>query len=136
MVGMPALPPSKAPEPPPTPPPTEISTARERAGKRTPQKTMLGIQRPDLAPPPPSPTAPPDPPSRVAALDDAAPRPAEGEMVEDSARPPRVRARVRYDSANESYPMLQRRKNALRGLAVLVLLSGAWFVYRFLTLNG
>jgi hypothetical protein len=43
---------------------------------------------------------------------------------------------VRYDSANEPFPMVQRRKNALRGLALLVVLSAAWLAYRYLTLNG
>jgi hypothetical protein len=32
--------------------------------------------------------------------------------------------------------VIHRRKKALRGLAVLVLLAAAWFAYRFLTLNG
>ena len=129
MVGMPAMTPSKSPPTENTDeatPPTEISAARERAKKRAPQKTMIGVPRPDLPPPvalsgsedfqEPS-NEPPDAPC-------------------DSGRPARKRARVRYDSINESFPMVQRRKKALRGLAVLVLLAGAWFVYRFLTLNG
>jgi hypothetical protein len=32
--------------------------------------------------------------------------------------------------------VIHRRKKALRGLAVLVLLSAAWLGYRFLTVNG
>ena len=48
----------------------------------------------------------------------------------------RARARVRYDSANEPLPVIQRRKNALRGLALLVVLSAAWLAYRYLTLHG
>jgi len=48
----------------------------------------------------------------------------------------RARARVRYDSANEPVPALRRRRKALRGLAVLVLLSAAWLAYRYLSLNG
>ena len=141
MVGMPALTPNQAPEPTPAPdapPPTDISSAKQRAGKRTPQKTMLGIPRPDFQPPAesPPPAGPPPPPADAVRPSSAAPAPSEDEVVEESARPPRARARVRYDSANESFPMLQRRKRALRGLAVLVVLAGAWFVYRFLTLNG
>jgi hypothetical protein len=48
----------------------------------------------------------------------------------------RERAGVDYESVNEPYPMLQRRKKALRGLALLVFLAASWFVYRFFTLNG
>ena len=48
----------------------------------------------------------------------------------------RARARVRYDSANEPLPVIQRRKKALRGLAVLVLVAAAWLGYRYLTLHG
>jgi hypothetical protein len=44
--------------------------------------------------------------------------------------------KVRYDSADEPIPAVQRRKKALRGLAVLVLLSAAWLAYRYLSLNG
>jgi hypothetical protein len=139
MLGMPALTPSQSPDPPAAPeapPPTEISAARERANKRTPQKTMLGIPRPDFElpaepqvseGPPPPPAGPPETiPERPSRPDDS----------EDSARPARARARVRYDSANESFPMLQRRRNALRGLAVLVALAAVWFAYRFFTSNG
>jgi hypothetical protein len=32
--------------------------------------------------------------------------------------------------------MIHRRKKALRGLALLVLLAAAWLGYRLLTLNG
>ena len=63
--------------------------------------------------------------------------------ADESGAPPepvtprhRERARVRYDSANEPFPVTQRRKKALRGLAVLVILSAAWLGYRFLTVNG
>ena len=54
-------------------------------------------------------------------------------------RRPRVIARApafAYDSANEPLPMIHRRKKALRGLALLVLLAAAWLGYRLLTLNG
>lgn len=55
----------------------------------------------------------------------------------ESASPShRARARVRYDSANESYPMMERRKKALRALALLVLAAGAWLAYRYFSLNG
>lgn len=47
-----------------------------------------------------------------------------------------MRARVRYDSANEPFPVTQRRKRALLGLAILVLFASAWLGYRYLTLNG
>jgi hypothetical protein len=43
---------------------------------------------------------------------------------------------VRYDSANEPFPVLEQRKKALRALALLVVLAGAWFAYRYLSLNG
>jgi len=117
------------------PPPTEISAARERAKKRTPQKTMLGIPRPELAPPP----TPPDlsgPSGDTASAADAVSRQPESFSDEGSARPPRARAHVRYDSINESFAMVQRRKKALRWLVVLVVLAGAWFAYRFLANNG
>lgn len=139
MLGMPALTPSQSPDSPASseaPPPTEISAARERAKKRTPQKTMLGIPRPDFElpdepqvseGPPPPPAGPPE------TIPERASQPGGSE---DAPRPVRTRARVRYDSANESFPMLQRRRNALRGLAVLVALAAAWFAYRFFTSNG
>jgi hypothetical protein len=138
MVGMPALTPSqsrKPPAAPEAPPPTEISAARERAQKRTPQKTMLGIPRPDFELPPDAQASagPPPPPGAPPSAVEGASGPADSE---GSTRPARVRARVRYDSANESFPMLQRRRNALRGLAVLVALSVAWFAYRFFSMNG
>lgn len=47
-----------------------------------------------------------------------------------------MRARVLYDSANEPFPVTQRRKKALLGLAILVLFASAWLGYRYLTLNG
>ena len=56
---------------------------------------------------------------------------------EESASPShRVRSRVRYDSADEPFPVVQRRKNVLLGLSLLVVLSAAWLAYRYLTLNG
>ncbi len=135
MVGMPAATPGKAPSPPSapeSPPPTEISAARERAKKRTPQKTMLGIPRPDIVPPP-TPPAPTDNPDPSQDPDATATEPSE---ADESGRPQRARARVRYDSINEPFPALQRRKKALRGLLVLVALAGVWLAYRFVTLNG
>ena len=56
----------------------------------------------------------------------------------EASLPPlmRERAGVDYESVNEPYPMLQRRKKAVRGLALLVFLAASWFVYRFFTLNG
>ena len=109
------------PAPVPSPPPTPISSARqERKRARTPQKTMLGLQ-------------PPEPPSSVPVTE---PDLEHGAEAESAAPSQRVRARVRYDSANEPLPVLERRKKALRGLAVLVLLAAAWLGYRYLTLNG
>lgn len=135
VMGMPAATPptgtrTSAPsEPPPPPsPPTEISTARSRAQKRTLQKTMLGIPRPDFPRPPADPVSD-APGSSVSATEGSdAPQP------ESPSR--RARARVRYDSANEPFPVLERRKKALRALALLVVLAGAWFAYRYLSLNG
>ena len=133
VMGMPsATPPAGSPTPPqatePPAPPTEISSARQRSNKRTPQKTMLGIPRPDFPAPPgelgaESPTSDP-------ASEPQAPTP------ESTSPSHRARARVRYDSANEPFPVVERRKKALRALAVLVLLAGGWLIYRYVTLNG
>jgi hypothetical protein len=133
VMGMPsATPPTGSPTPPqatePPAPPTEISSARSRAKKRTPQKTMLGIPRPNF------PTPPPEPGGEATPAEPAEPSDAQSA---DSASPShRARARVRYDSANEPFPVVQRRKKALRGLALLVLLAGGWLVYRYFSLNG
>lgn len=48
----------------------------------------------------------------------------------------RARARVRYDSGDEPLPVVQRRRKALRSLAVLVLLATAWLGYRLFTVHG
>jgi len=135
VMGMPsATPPAGTETPPPIPPPpTEISTARSRAQKRTPQKTMLGIPRPDFPERPKSavPEAPPAPPASTSGGETTKAR------TPDSSSPSlRARARVRYDSANEPFPLLQRRKKALRALALLIVLAGAWLAYRYLSLNG
>ncbi len=60
----------------------------------------------------------------------------QGEASESAVPSHRARARVRYDSANEPLPVIQRRAKALRGLALLVVLAAAWLGYRYLTLNG
>jgi hypothetical protein len=60
----------------------------------------------------------------------------QGDPAEPAAPSHRVRARVRYDSANEPLPVIQKRARALRGLAVLVVLAAAWLGYRYLTLHG
>ena len=131
--------PASAPPPPsvsppasvPPPPPTSLASARSGRA-RTPQKTMLGIPRPDF-PVPPSAVQPAEPTD----AEDSPSAEAESDTSVKSATPShRTRARVRYDSANETLPVTHRRKKALRGLAVLVLLAAAWFAYRFLTLNG
>ena len=137
VMGMPAATPptgTRTP-PPPAPPaqPTDISSARSRAQKRTPQKTMLGIPRPDFPAPPgkAAPDAPPPPPSSTSTAS------ASDEPQPDSSSPShRARARVRYDSADEPFPVLQRRRKALGALGLLVLLSGAWLAYRYFSLNG
>lgn len=136
VLGMPTATPSEgSPTPPsatpPPPPPTSLSSARS-GRSRTPQKTMLGIPRPDFPDPPsPAPSAEPTEPEA------STPPGAEREAPSKSATPShRTRARVRYDSANEALPVIHRRKKALRGLAVLVLLAAAWLGYRFLTVNG
>jgi hypothetical protein len=138
VMGMPlATPPTGSPTPPPEAsppsPPTEISTARSRARARTPQKTMLGIPRPDFPAPPGTPE-----PEEPADAEQSADVPIERFAPPKEASSPshRARARVRYDSANEPFPVVQRRKNVLRGLALAVLLSGAWLAYRYLTLHG
>ena len=80
---------------------------------------MLGIPRPDFPDPPSAaPSAEPTEPEA------SSPPGAEREAPSKSATPShRTRARVRYDSANEALPVIHRRKKALRGLAVLVLLD-------------
>ena len=124
--------PAEVSSPSPPPPPTEISTARSRARARTPQKTMMGIPRPDFPGPPTGPAADvpmeADASAQVATERFGPPR--------DASPSHRARARVRYDSMNEPFPMFDRRKKALRGLALLVILAGAWLVYRFFTANG
>ena len=124
---------SAPPSPPPSPSPPPTPLASGRPGRtRTPQKTMLGIPRPDF-PEPPSPAPPADPTdteeSAAAAAESA-------ESAKPTSSGHRTRARVRYDSANEPLPVLYRRRKALRGLAMLVFLAAAWLGYRFLTLNG
>jgi len=122
--------PASAPPPPP-PPPTPLSSARS-GRTRTPQKTMLGIPRPDF--PDPATVAPSD--ESTETQQGAPPASESGVPPEPAPRSHRTRARVRYDSANEPLPVIERRKKALRGLAVLVVLAVAWLVYRFLTVNG
>ena len=104
---------------PPPPPPAALSPARST--RRTPQKTMLGIPRPDL----------PDP----AVLGTAAPSEPEAPEVGDAhPEAERPRAHVRYDSVLEPPPVTMRRRKVFAGVAVLVALSAGWLIYRFL--NG
>jgi hypothetical protein len=93
---------------------------------------MLGIPRPDF-PEPARVASSAEPPEAepITEADSESDAPSE-----PAAQSHRARARVRYDSANEPFPVTQRRMKALRGLAVLVLLAAAWFGYRFLTVNG
>ncbi len=116
---------------PPPPPPTSLSSARS-GRSRTPQKTMLGIPRPELLDP--AGAAPSAEPTETEQSTPPADR--SGAPPEPAIPSHRTRARVRYDSANEPLPVTQRRKAALRGLAVLVILAAAWLGYRFLTVNG
>jgi len=93
---------------------------------------MLGIPRPEF--PEPAHVAAP---AKTSEAEPVAPSALESDAPSESASPShRERARVRYDSANESLPVTQRRTKAFRGLAVLVLLAAAWLGYRFLTVNG
>ena len=92
---------------------------------------MLGIPRHDFLDPDPVESS--DEPSETQQSSDPANQ--SGAAPDPAARGHRTRARVRYDSANEPLPMTERRKKALLGLAVLVVLSAAWLGYRFLTLN-
>jgi hypothetical protein len=93
---------------------------------------MLGIPRPDF----PDPVAV-APPAEPAEPEESAPAASQsGVPSEPTPRGHRARARVRYDSANEPLPVIERRKKAFRGLAVLVVLAAAWLGYRFLTVNG
>jgi len=132
VLGMPvASPPISSPgagSAPPPPPPTSISSVRP-GRKRTPQKTMMGIPRPELLDPPSTAAPTEGEPSTVPIAEDERPS-------EAAPRSHRVRARVRYDSANESLSVSQRRRKALLGLAVLVVLAAGWLAYRFLTANG
>jgi hypothetical protein len=93
---------------------------------------MLGIPRPDF-PEPPGASSSAEPPE----LDQRPPSDDESGATSEQTTPShRTRARVRYDSANEPYPTTQRRRRALGGLAVLVLLAAAWLGYRVLMVNG
>lgn len=135
VLGMPSAKPASAdPKPSATPvapvpaSPTSMTSTRQ---SRASQKTMLGIPRPEFPQPPGSPM----PPDREAARDE--PATDEDSTVEPAAvQSHRPRARVRYDSADEPFPVVQRRRKALWTLAVLVLLAAAWLGYRFFTVHG
>ena len=93
---------------------------------------MIGIPRSELLEPPRGgrPDHPPEiEPSTPAADESGAPS-------EAAVRSHRVRARVRYDSSNEPLSVTQRRRKALRSVAVLVLLAACWLGYRLLMVNG
>jgi len=136
---LPVATPGAAPAPPappaPPPPPTSLSSARSARGRtRTPQKTMIGIPRDEL-PAPPGTASSEEPGDTEQSAPPAAPSGAPSDPAGQS-QSHRARARVRYDSANEPFPAIERRKKALRGLAVLVILAAAWLGYRFMTVNG
>ena len=99
---------------PPPPPPASLASARRRKG---PQKTMLGIPRPEL----------PDPHGLTA---EAAPEPSPEAEVEPEP-PARQRAHVRYDSILEPPPVTTRRRRVFLIVGVLVALSAGWLIYRF-----
>jgi hypothetical protein len=121
------------PAPMPSPPPTPISSARQEQKRgRTPQKTMIGMRPVE----PIAPAADPVPAGQFESNQELPPDEEQDDVSEPAAPSHRVRARVRYDSANEPLPVIQRRAKALRGLAVLVVLAAAWLGYRYLTLNG
>jgi len=123
--------PTPAPIPP--PPPTPISSARqERKRGRTSQKTMIGMRPLE----PMAPAADEAPPGRIDSNQEFPSESGPGDVSEPVAPSHRVRARVRYDSANEPLPVIQRRAKALRALAVLVVFAAAWLGYRYFTLNG
>jgi len=131
----PGIPPAAVPTPAPipSPPPIPISSAREeRKRGRTPQKTMIGMRPVE----PIAPAADPLPPGQFDSNRELPPAEEQGDVSEPAAPSHRVRARVRYDSADEPLPVIQRRAKALRGLALLVVLAAAWLGYRYLTLNG
>ena len=119
--------PPPPPPPPPSPPPPPTSLASARSSRRTPQKTMMGFPHPEL----------PDPRAGEPALDPVVPSgaPPEPPPVPGQDLPShRSRARVRYDSSLEPPLVTMRRRRAFGGVAVLVALSAAWLIYRFL--NG
>lgn len=116
-----------------SPPPTPISSAREeRKRGRTPQKTMIGMRPVE----PIALAADEVPAGQLEPSPDLRPDGEQDDVAEPAAPSHRARARVRYDSANEPLPVVQRRANAMRGLAALVVLAAAWLGYRYLTLNG
>ncbi len=124
---------SPTPEPILSPPPTPISSARgERSRGRAAQKTMLGMQPPEWIDP-----VGDRPSSEQVDWKSGASQGSETGTASDSAPAShRARARVRYESADEALPIIEKRRKAIGGLAVLVLLAAAWLGYRYLTLNG
>jgi hypothetical protein len=94
---------------------------------------MLGIPQAEL---PASADVPPVDEHRGAERGSGTPVERFGPPEESASPSHRARARVRYDSGDEPFPVVQRRKNALRVLAVLVLSAGAWLAYRYVTLHG
>lgn len=126
VLGMP--PATRRPSEPPAasqPPPPPTSLASVRSARRTPQKTMLGIPRPEL-PNPKAVESEPVPTTRSAAVSGPPPIP-------EPERPShRSRAQVRYDSSFEPPPVTMRRRRAFGGVAVLVALATVWLIYRFL----
>ena len=94
---------------------------------------MLGIPRPEM---PARSVAPVEDATRAGGPERSSGTDSDSTSPDSSGASHRPRVKVRYDSADEPIPAVQRRKKALRGLAVLVLLSAAWLAYRYLSLNG
>jgi len=134
VLGMPSLPAAAgraSSATPPPPPPTSLPSARSESSRK-PQKTMIGIPRSELLEPQLT-----ERPEHPAEIEPSTPAAGEsGARPEPAVRSHRVRARVRYDSANEPLSVTQRRRKALRSVAVLVLLAACWLGYRLLTVNG
>jgi hypothetical protein len=129
VLGMPSAKPAA--EPAVSAPADPAPSGSARGPSRVSQKTMLGIPRPEVF-------QRPEELDAARTEDSQAEPPAEeGASVGSGTSPShRLRARVRYDSADEPFPVVRRRRRALGVLAVLVLMAAAWLGYRFFTVHG
>jgi hypothetical protein len=129
VLGMPSAKPASQPDAPAPASPPPVGSMR--GPSRVSQKTMLGIPRTEIFQRPVE--------SASSETEDV-----ESELSSEGGTPGaagpspshRVRARVRYDSADEPVPVVRRRRMALGVLALLVLLAAAWLGYRFVTVHG